>query len=70
MDGAIKWALKELSTLELYNDQAKFKKLNAKIYMGMDSLSGGSSGCNFVADPSCLVQRTIVTQGPGGYPSS
>jgi len=31
LDGAIKWAMKELKTLELYNNFAQNVKLNARV---------------------------------------
>lgn len=72
LDGAIRWALKELKTLELYNDRIKNKKLNVKVYIGIDSLNGSSSGCNFIANPTCVTSHSqfSVNMGSDGMNSS
>jgi len=64
LDGSIKWAMKELKALETFNDKL-FKKLNVKVYIGMDSLV--SNACNMsmtINVSSCISMNnnTVVNQ--------
>jgi len=64
LDGSIKWAMKELKALETFNDKL-FKKLNVKVYIGMDSLV--SNACNMsmtINVSSCMSMNnnTVVNQ--------